>query len=149
MGLINSWVQVLLFQYTQGKNLIFFFYLGFLSKALAIHRAAEKRGGQFFNSSLLLLSASQTVRHQPSNYCRELTSIHNQQPDTNQEPQVSLRKLLTTKLNTLEKYKYCLKCKCRKKGINGEIVISNDLRKTAVLTHGVNFKKIFQLAIFL
>ena len=29
--------------------------------------------------------ASQTLRHQPSGYCRELTSTHSQQPDSNRE----------------------------------------------------------------
>ena len=33
-------------------------------------------GGHFFNSSLPLPPASQTLRHLPGDYCRELTSTH-------------------------------------------------------------------------
>ena len=43
----------------------------------------------------------QTLRQEPSNYCRELTSAHSQQPDLNPEPLASERKSLTTKLCTL------------------------------------------------
>ena len=39
----------------------------------------------------------------PGNYCRGLTSTHSQQADSNQEPLVSERKSLTTKLCALEK----------------------------------------------
>ena len=53
-----------------------FFYLGFLSLAFTIHRTVGEGGGYLFNSSLLLPPASQTLRCQPSNYCRELTSTH-------------------------------------------------------------------------
>ena len=65
----------------------FFFYLGF----------------SFTNiqESLPLPLASQTLRHQPSDYCRELTSSHGQHLDLNREPLVSKRKLLTTKLHAL------------------------------------------------
>ena len=55
---------------------IFFFYLGFLSRAFTNHRTAREGGGYFFNSSLLLPPASQTLRHQLGDYCRELTSAH-------------------------------------------------------------------------
>ena len=41
----------------------YFFYLGFLSPALAIHRTVGEGGGYFFNSSLPLPPASQTLRH--------------------------------------------------------------------------------------
>ena len=41
----------------------FFFYLGFLSQTFTNHRSAGERGGHFFNSSLLLPPASQTLRH--------------------------------------------------------------------------------------
>ena len=58
--------------------------------------------GHFFNSSLQLPPASQTPRHQPGDYCRELTSAHSQQPDMNREPLVSERKSLTIKLRTLK-----------------------------------------------
>ena len=39
-----------------------FFYVGFLSPALMIHRAVGEGGGYFFNSSVPLPSASQTLR---------------------------------------------------------------------------------------
>ena len=81
---------------------VFFIYLGFLSRTFTIHRtAAQDNRGYLFNSSLPLRPASQTLRHQPGDYCRELTSAHNQQPDSNREPQVSKRKSLTTKLRAL------------------------------------------------
>ena len=41
----------------------FFFYLGFLSRTFTNHRTAEEGGGHFFNSSLPLPPASQTIRH--------------------------------------------------------------------------------------
>ena len=80
----------------------FFFYLGFLSWAFAIHRAAEKGGGQLFNSSLPLAPASRAFRHWPNGYCGELTSAHSYQPDLNWESSISERKSLTTKLHALE-----------------------------------------------
>ena len=64
----------------------FLFYLGFLSRTFTIHRTAVEGGGYLFNSSLPLPPASQTLRHQPGDYCRELTSAHSQQPDSNREP---------------------------------------------------------------
>ena len=42
---------------------LFFFYLGFLSRTFTKHRIAGEGGGHFFNSSLLLPPASQTLRH--------------------------------------------------------------------------------------
>ena len=41
----------------------FFFYLGFLSQSFTNHRTAGEGGGHFFNSSLPLPHASQTLRH--------------------------------------------------------------------------------------
>ena len=79
----------------------FFFYMGFFLRTFTNHRTAEEGGGHFFNSSLPLLPASQAFRHQPGDYCRELTSAHSQQPDSNREPLISERKLLTTKLRAL------------------------------------------------
>ena len=53
----------------------FFFYLGFLSRIFTNHRTAGEGEEHFFNSSLPLLPpASQTLRHQSGEYCRELTS---------------------------------------------------------------------------
>ena len=72
--------------------------MGFLSKPFTNQKTAGEGGGHFFNSSLPLPPASQTFRHYPGNYCRELTSVHRQQPDSNREPLVSECKLLTTKL---------------------------------------------------
>ena len=79
------------------KSFFFFFYLGFLSRTFTIHGTAGKGGGYLFNSSLPLPLASQTLRHYPGDYSRELTSAHSWQPDSNWEPLVSKRKSLTTK----------------------------------------------------
>ena len=40
-----------------------FFYLGFLSQQFTNHRTSGKGAGQFFNFSLALSTASQTLRH--------------------------------------------------------------------------------------
>ena len=40
-----------------------FFYLGFLSQPFMNHRTVGEGGGHFFNSSLPLPPASQTLRH--------------------------------------------------------------------------------------
>ena len=80
----------------------FFFYLGFLSRTFTNHRTAGKGGGHFFNSSLSSPPASQTLRHYPGNYCRELTSAQILQPTSNQEPLISERKSVTTKLRALK-----------------------------------------------
>ena len=71
----------------------FFFYHDFLSRTFTNHRTAGKEGGHFFNFSPPLPPAQtlQTLRHQPGNYCREITSAHRQQPDSNREPLVSER----------------------------------------------------------
>ena len=82
---------------------LFFFYLGFLSRTLTNHRTAGEGRGHFFNSSLPLSLASQTLRHQLGDYCREFTSAHTQQPDSNQEPLISERKSLTTKNLNIKK----------------------------------------------
>ena len=74
-----------------------FFYLGFLSRTFTIHRAAGEGGGYLFNSSLPLSHTSQTLRHQPVDYCRQLTSADCYQQDSNQEPLFSERKSLTAK----------------------------------------------------
>ena len=39
-----------------------YIYLGFLSQTFTNHRTAGKGGGYFFNSSIPLLPASQTLR---------------------------------------------------------------------------------------
>ena len=73
----------------------------FLSRRFTNHRTAGEGGGHLFNSSLPLPPASQTLTHQPGDYYRELTSVHSQQPNSNREPLVSERKLLTTTLRAL------------------------------------------------
>ena len=89
-----------------SQNIIYFrigtiFYLVFFSRTFTIHRTIGEGGGYHFNLSLPLPPALQTLRYQPSNYCRELTSAHSQHPDSYQESLVSGRKLLTTKLCAL------------------------------------------------
>ena len=98
----ETFYAVLLIQEYSQELFFFYFYVGFLSQTFTNHRAAGEGGGHFINSSLPLPPASQTLRHQPGDYCRELTSAHRQQPDSNQEPFVSERKLLTTKLRALK-----------------------------------------------
>ena len=80
---------------------MFFFYLGFLSRTFSNHRTAGEGRGHFFNSLPQLPPTSQTLRHQPGDCCRELTSAHSQQPDSNREPLVFECKSLTTKLRAL------------------------------------------------
>ena len=49
--------------------------MGFLKRTFTIHRQDSREGeGYLFNSSLPLPPASQTLRHSPRNYWRELTS---------------------------------------------------------------------------
>ena len=78
-------------------NLQFFFCLGFASRTFTNHRTAREGGGHSINSSLPLRPALQILRHQPGDYCRELTSLHSQQPDSNWE-----RYSRTTKLRALK-----------------------------------------------
>ena len=77
-----------------------FFFLSWFSFT-NIHRTAGEGGGYIFHSFLPLPPASQTLRHYPDDYCRELVSTHSQQPDSKWEPLVSERKSLTTKLRAL------------------------------------------------
>ena len=62
---------------------IYFFYVGFLLPTFTNHKTAEEGGGNFINSSLPPPPASKTVRHQPCDYCTELTSLHKQRLDSN------------------------------------------------------------------
>ena len=65
------------FQYPKTIQISnFFSYVGFLSRTFTNHRTAGEGEGHFFNSLLPLPPASQTLGHQPSDYCRELTSAH-------------------------------------------------------------------------
>ena len=84
------------------SKFICFFYLDFLSRTFTIHRAAGEEGGYLFNSSLPIPPASQTLRHQPGDQCRELASAHSYQPNSNRKPLVSERKSLTRKLRPLK-----------------------------------------------
>ena len=94
VGMQNHVSTFYLFIYLFVFIFIFFFYPGFLLQPFTNHRTARKWGGHFFDSSLPLPLALQTLSHQPGNYCRELTSAHRQQP-------ISERKLLITKLSAL------------------------------------------------
>ena len=96
-------VQIMKTEYKYGQycSPLFFFYLGFFSQTFTNHRTAGEGGEHFFNSSLPLPPSSQTLRNQPGDYCRELTSAHSQQPDSNREPLDSECKSLTTKLRAL------------------------------------------------
>ena len=81
---------------TIDMNMYIFFLSGFSFTNFTNHGTVGKWGGHFFNSSLPLPCVSQTLRHQPGDYCRELTS--RQQPDSNWKPLVSERKSRTIKL---------------------------------------------------
>ena len=78
--------------------LVYLLYLVFFSRTFTNHMTPGEGGGHFFNSSLPLPPASQTLRHQLGDYCGELTSAHSQQPDSNWELLVFESKSLTTKL---------------------------------------------------
>ena len=82
----------------ESHKRVFFIYLGFLSRTFTNHRTAGEGEGHFFNFSLPLPPASQTLRQLTEDYCRELTSTHSRQPDSNRIPLVSERKPITTKL---------------------------------------------------
>ena len=59
------------------KHFNLFFYLDFFSGTFTDHRTSMQGSGHFFNSSLPLPPASQKLRHQSGDYCRELTFAHN------------------------------------------------------------------------
>ena len=88
-------IQMLKMYYFLIVFVLFFFYLGFLSRTFTNRRTAVKGAWHFLNSSLPLTSSSQTLRHQPGDYCREINSGHSQQPESNREPLVSERKSLS------------------------------------------------------
>ena len=94
-------VQIYICELWANIAQVVFFVSGF--SFTTIHKSQDCRegGGYFFNSSLPLLPISQTLRHQPGNYCRELTSAHSEQPDLNWESLVFEHKSLTTKLCAL------------------------------------------------
>ena len=63
-----------------------------------IHSAAEEGVGYFFNSALPLPPTLQTFKLPPGYCCRELTSAHSWQLDSNQKSLVSYWNSLNTKL---------------------------------------------------
>ena len=136
-------------------NTIFFFsfYLGFLSRTFTIHKTAGKGGGYHFNSSLPLQSTSQIFRNQPGDYCRELTSGHSLQPDSNREPLVSERKSLTTNLHALKALTIRLRAHLlKRKTISEREKVMNTvkhLRCVAPLVPFVQFKKRFKACNFI
>ena len=89
-----------------GWYFFFFFFFFFFFSIILIffHEHSRftgqkgKRKGISFNSFLPLPPALQTLIQQPGVYCRELTSAHSQQPDSNRKPLVAKRKSLTTKV---------------------------------------------------
>ena len=83
-------------------NKFFFSIWVFFCEHSRITGLQRKWGGYFFNPSLPLPPASQTLRHWPGDCCWELTSAHSWQPDSNREPLISERKSLTTKLRALD-----------------------------------------------
>ena len=85
----------------EAKTDIFFFCLGFLSRIFTIPRKAGEKGGYLFNSSLPP-TASHTLRHQTSDYCRQFTSAHSQQPEANQEV-AALQKTFLANVYTSQK----------------------------------------------
>ena len=95
-------IEGLLYEAMTIQKRFFFSIQVFLSRTFTNHRTAGKGGGHFLNSSLPLPPASQTLRHQPGDCCRELTSAHSQQPDSSRKPLVSESKSLTTKLRALK-----------------------------------------------
>ena len=81
---------------------ISFFYLGFLSQiTFTNHRTAGEGAGHFFNSSLPLPSNSQTLRHWPCDYCRELTSPHMVSQHISLTTKLYNPRALTINLNSL------------------------------------------------
>ena len=101
LKLIITNLRCYLTTYGDKTDHVGFFYLGFLSRTFANRRTEREGGGHFFNSSLPLPPASQTLRYQLGDYYRELTCAHNQEPESNREPFASKRKSKTTKLRAL------------------------------------------------
>ena len=88
------------------QNLIkdVFFLSGFSFTKIHDSQDSMEAGGYFFNSSLPLLPAPQSLRYQPSDYCRELTSFgYSWQSHSNREPLGSKHKSLNTELGPRDK----------------------------------------------
>ena len=99
MSFLHTFLYIYIYIYIYIYSIWVFFHE---NSRITDHRTGWEGGGHFFNSSLPLPTALRTLRHYPGDYCRELTSAHSQQPDSNREPLVSERKSLTTKLRALD-----------------------------------------------
>ena len=69
---------------------------------------SRRRETPFFNSSVRLPPASETLGYQPGDYCRGLTPAYGQQLEQNWELGISEHKLLITKLRVLVAFLYRL-----------------------------------------
>ena len=100
VNVLQTWLNWFHFLFLEGDSLVFcfvFFLSGFCFTN--IHESQDCRGrGDFFNSSLPVSPASRALRHQPGDCRGGLTPAHTQQPGLSQEPLISQRKSLTTKL---------------------------------------------------
>ena len=96
--------QIIELHFSKYTIFYIFFFWAFVSRTFTNHSTAGERGGHFFNSTLPLPPTSQTLRHQPGDYSRELTSAHSSKPDSNRESLVSERKSLTTSYAPLLSY---------------------------------------------
>ena len=83
------------------QTFLVIFLSGFPFTNIHDSQNSMERGGYPLNSSLPLPPTSETLRHQPGNYCRELTSTHSQHSELDQEHLVSECKSLTIKLRAL------------------------------------------------
>ena len=92
----NQWVKL---EWAKNSSAVQVFRDFFSTKIYYSYNS--EGGGYLFNSSLPLPPASQTIRHKPGDYCRDLTSAHSYQLDSNQEHLVSERNLLSTKLQMM------------------------------------------------
>ena len=75
-GIVNNYYIQLKKWVNMFVCFVVFFFLSFLSWTFTIHNRAGEGGEYLFNSSLPLPPTSQTHRHYPRDYCRELTSAH-------------------------------------------------------------------------
>ena len=104
-----------LFLHVVKHNLLFLFYFlsGFFSRIFTIHRIVGERGDYLLISFLPLPTASQTLRHQLGYCCREVTSAHSWQPESNME---SLLHALQNSLFLYLHWQLLLLGKCLKLG---------------------------------
>ena len=95
---ITNIIQYRPFFYVKLLHFFFLFLSGFSFTTIHESRDCRGRGRAFLNSSLPHSPASQTVRNQAGDYCRELTCAYRLQPDSNRKPLVTKHQSLTTKL---------------------------------------------------